>query len=72
MITDGLMLGLLFSGVLLILGLKFQSRAVVFISSLGWMICGLQIFQQTDEILPTLLLMMLSFAQFVLIGGNKE
>ena len=42
----------------------------LFISSIGWVICGLQIFQQTDEILPTLLIMMLAVSQFILI--NKQ
>lgn len=70
MITDGLLLGLVFSGILLILGAKKSSRPVVFISSLGWMICGLQIFQQTDEVLPMVLLMMLSISQFVLFASS--
>lgn len=72
MITDGLLLGLLFSGMLLILGAKKGSRPVIFISSLGWMVCGLQIFQQTEEILPTILLMMISISQFLLFSGGKE
>ena len=72
MITDGLTLGLLVCGVLLILGAKWNSRPVIFISSLGWMICGMQIFQQTEEVLPMILLMMLAFSQFVLIGNKTN
>ena len=72
MITDGVLLGLLFSGILLVLGAKKSARPVIFISSLGWMICGLQIFQQTEEILPTILLMMLAVSQFMLFGVKER
>ena len=72
MITEGVLLGLLFSGVLLVLGAKKNSRPVIFISSLGWMICGLQLFQQIEEILPTILLMMLAISQFMLVAVNPQ
>lgn len=70
MVTDGVLLGLLFSGILLVLGAKKGSRAVIFISSLGWMVCGLQILQQTEEPLPMALLLMLSISQFMLFGSG--
>lgn len=66
------MLGLVFSGILLLLGAKKNARPVIFISSLGWMICGLQLFQQTEEILPTVLLMMLAISQFLLFGAKER
>ena len=72
MITEGVLLGLVFSGILLLLGAKKNARPVTFISSLGWMICGLQIFQQTEEILPTVLLMMLAISQFLLFGAKER
>lgn len=72
MITEGVLLGLLFSGVLLVLGAKKNSRPVIFISSLGWMICGLQLFQQIEEILPTILLMMLAISQFMLVAAKPQ
>lgn len=72
MITEGVLLGLVFSGILLLLGAKKNARPVIFISSLGWMICGLQIFQQTEEILPTVLLMMLAISQFLLLGAKER
>lgn len=72
MISDGLILALIFSGVLLCLGAKMGSRPMIFISSIGWMICGLQIFQQTSEFLPTALLMMIAFGQFFLTTGARD
>lgn len=72
MVTEGLILSLLVSGALLLIGYRMRSKPVLFISSLGWMICGLQAFQQTDEILPMVLLMMLSFSQFFIVDGRRD
>ena len=73
MITEGVLLGLALSGVLLVIGAKKSSRPVIFVSSVGWMICGLQIFQQTDEPLPMALLMFLSISQFMLFAtGGRD
>lgn len=72
MVTEGLILSLLVSGALLLVGYRMRSKPVLFVSSLGWMICGLQAFQQTDEILPMVLLMMLSFSQFFIVDGRRD
>ena len=72
MISDGLVLSLIFSGVLLLLGAKMRSRPLIFVSSLGWMVSGLQIFQQTSEFLPTALIMMIAFGQFFLTTGGHD
>lgn len=70
MITEGLIIACIISAALSLLAYKMHSLPIIFISSLGWVISGLQIFQQTDEILPTLLIMMLAVSQFMLI--HKE
>ena len=70
MITEGLIIACVMCLGLALLAYKMHSLPIIFISSLGWVICGLQIFQQTDEILPTILVMMLAVSQFMLI--NKE
>jgi hypothetical protein len=70
MITEGLIIACIISAGLGLLAYKMHSLPIIFISSIGWVICGLQIFQQTDEILPTLLIMMLAVSQFMLI--HKE
>lgn len=70
MLTDGVLLGLAFSGALLALGAWKGSRPVVFVSSLGWTVCGLQIVQQTEELLPLALLVMLAISQFILVGSG--
>lgn len=73
MITEGLVITMLASVLLLILALKMRSLPVLFISSLGWLISALQVYQQTAEVTPMLLLMMVAFAQFFIFRpeGSK-
>jgi len=73
MITEGLVITMLASVLLLILALKMRSLPVLFISSLGWLISALQVYQQTAEITPMLLLLMVAFAQFFILRpeGSK-
>lgn len=70
MLTDGLILALIASAGLSFLGVWKQNKAVIFISSLGWMISALQIYDQTAEPLPMALVLMLSIAQFFLVRGD--
>ncbi len=73
MITEGLVITMLASVLLLILALKMRSLPVLFVSSLGWLISALQVYQQTAEVTPMLLLMMVAFAQFFIFRpeGSK-
>ena len=65
--TEGLMLAILIALALSILAFKMKSLPIMFISSLGWLIAALQVYEQTQETLPMALMMMLSFGQFFLI-----
>lgn len=67
MITEGLIIACLVCIALSILAYIMKSLPIVFISSIGWLICGLKIFQQTEDMLPMLLLFVLSFGQFMFI-----
>lgn len=67
MITEGLIIACLACIGLSILAYAMKSLPIIFISSIGWLICGLEIFQQTEDVLPMLLLFMLSFGQFMFI-----
>ena len=60
MITEGLIIAMLLCVGLAVLAVKMRSLPVIFISSVGWTICGLQIWQQTEEVLPMLLVFMLA------------
>lgn len=73
MITEGLVITMLASVLLLLLALKMRSLPVLFISSLGWLISALQVYQQTAEVTPMLLLLMVAFAQFFIFRpeGSK-
>ena len=70
MITEGLILSLLVSLLLLGLSLKMRSLPIAFVSSLGWLVCALQVYEQTGELLPMGLLFMVAVAQFFLIKGE--
>lgn len=65
--TEGLIIAMIISAALALLAVKMHSLPVIFISSIGWSIAALQVFQQTDEVLPMMLLLMLAFSQFFLI-----
>ena len=67
MLSDGLILALLLSGALTLLGWKMQQIGISFIAALGWLVCGLQIYQQTSEFLPLALALMLAFGQIFLV-----
>lgn len=67
MISEGLIISFLVCIALSILGYWKKSLPVIFISSLGYVICGLLLFQQIEEILPLLLLLMLAVAQFLFL-----
>jgi hypothetical protein len=49
------------------MGYYHKSLPIIFISSIGYVICGLQIFQQTEEMLPMLLIFMFAIGQFLFI-----
>ena len=44
-----------------------KNLPIMFISSLGWLIAALQVYEQTQEVLPMGLMLMFSFGQFFLI-----
>lgn len=66
------MLAMLIALALLLVGYKMRSLPVIFISSLGWLISGLQVYEQTAEIFPTILLIMLAISQFFIIAKKGD
>ena len=67
MITEGLIIALIVCLGLSILAYLMKSLPFIFISSIGWLICGLEIFQQTEDMLPMFLLFVLAIGQFMFI-----
>ena len=72
MITEGLIIACIVCIGLSILAYLMKSLPVIFISSIGWLICGLMIFKQTNEILPMLLLIVFAIAQFQFIKKEAK
>ena len=67
MITESLIIACIICIGLSFLAYLMKSLPFIFISSIGWLICGLRIFQQTDDMLPMLLLFVFAFGQFMFI-----
>jgi hypothetical protein len=67
MITTGLIIACIVCIGLTILGYIQRNLPIIFISSLGYVICGLQIFQQTEEILPMVLMLFFAMGQFLIV-----
>lgn len=65
--TEGLIIAMIIAGALTLLAVRMHSLPVIFISSIGWCVAALQTFEQTGEVLPMMLLLMLAFSQFFLI-----
>lgn len=65
--TEGLIIAMIIAGALTLLAVRMHSLPVIFISSIGWCVAALQVFDQTQEVLPMMLLLMLAFSQFFLI-----
>lgn len=65
--TEGLIIAMIISAALALLAVRMRSLPVIFISSIGWSVAALQVYQQTEEVLPMMLLLMLAFSQFFLI-----
>lgn len=65
--TEGLMLAMLIALALSLLAYKMKSLPIMFVAGLGWLVAALQVYEQTQETLPMVLMMMFSFGQFFLI-----
>ena len=70
--TEGLILALLASLLLLIIGFKMRRIQIIFVSSLGWMISALKVYQETSDPLPMGLLLMISISQFFILAKRNE
>lgn len=67
MISEALIIACIISIGLSLLAYLMKSLPVIFISSIAWLICGLKIFQETQDILPMMLLVVFAIAQFQFI-----
>lgn len=68
--TEGLIIAMLAALAIAVIAYMLQSLPLIFMSSVGWSVAALQVFQQTEEILPMALLFMLAFGQFFIVRRN--
>lgn len=69
--SEGLILIMLVSLALSLMAYKLQSLPIMFISSIGWAIAALNTFNELEETVPMVLLLMLSFSQFFAVRRSK-
>ena len=65
--TEGLMLAMLIALALSLLAYKMKSLPIMFVAGLGWLVAAMQVYEQTQVVLPMALMLMFSFGQFFLI-----
>lgn len=71
--TEGLILAILLSVAISVAGYRLRALPITFIGSLGWLISALQVYQQTEEILPMALMIFVAFFTFFLhIAGSEQ
>lgn len=70
--TEGLIIAMLAALAIAVIAYMLQSLPLIFMSSVGWSVAALQVFQQTEEILPMALLFMLAFGQFFIVRRSTS
>lgn len=70
--SEALILIMLVSLALSLMAYKLQSLPIMFISSIGWSIAALNSFQELDEVVPMILLLMLAFSQFFAVRRESK
>ena len=70
--TEGLIIAMLAALAIAVIAYMLQSLPLIFMSSVGWSVAALQVFQQTEEILPMTLLFMLAFGQFFIVRRSTS
>lgn len=66
-----LITAMVFVVVLTIIGYKARSFPVIVVSSLGWVVIALYWYQDTQELLHLVLMIMIAFAQVLLVRGSS-
>lgn len=69
---ETIIFSLVFSAVITGIAYKIQSLPVVFISSVGMVVAALKLWQDTTEMLPTLMLFFIAFVQPMLIRSYAK
>lgn len=70
MISDALLITLIVSGVISVLAMRYRSQPMMLVSSIGGLISAAMIYQELTSAAPCILLIFLSFAQFLLLRSE--
>lgn len=67
MLDDITILAMLLCVALAVIGFKFRSLPVMVMSSLGWVILAIQLYQEFESVLVLALMMMVAIAQTIMV-----
>ena len=70
MVSDALLISYVACAIITALALKFKSQPMMLVSSIGLMVSAAMTYQELEEVLPTLLMIFLAFAQFLILRGD--
>lgn len=70
MVSDALLISYIACAITTLLAMKFRSQPIMLVSSVGLLVSSVMTYQELENILPTALMIFLSFAQFLVLRGD--
>lgn len=70
MVSDALLISYIACAITTLLALKFRSQPIMLVSSVGLLVSSVMTYQELENILPTALMIFLSFSQFLVLRGD--
>lgn len=70
MVSDALLISYIACAITTLLAMKFRSQPIMLVSSVGLLVSSVMTYQELENILPTALMIFLSFSQFLVLRGD--
>lgn len=70
MVSDVLLISYIACAITTLLAMKFRSQPIMLVSSVGLLVSSVMTYQELENILPTALMIFLSFSQFLVLRGD--
>ena len=70
MVSDALLISYIACAITTLLAIKYRSQPIMLVSSVGLLVSSVMTYQELENILPTALMIFLSFSQFLVLRGD--
>lgn len=70
MVSDALLISYIACAITTLFAMKFRSQPIMLVSSVGLLVSSVMTYQELENILPTALMIFLSFSQFLVLRGD--